>query len=1015
MNELDLFTQALAHTDPAKRAAFLDQACAGNPDLRRRLDELLAGHARADSPLDQPPAAGATAALPPAPDAATGAFGATPPADRQTAPAVALGTVLAGRYTLVQKLGEGGMGEVWVASQAEPVRRQVALKVIKTGKDSKAVLARFEQERQALALMDHPNIARVYDGGSTAAGQPFFVMELVNGLPLTHFCDEARLTPRQRLELFLPICQAVQHAHQKGIIHRDLKPANILVTLIDGKPVPKVIDFGIAKATAGKLTDESLSTQFGAVLGTFEYMAPEQAGFSGEDIDTRADLYSLGVILYELLTGLRPLDAQRLKKAGLAEMVRVIREEEPSRPSTRLSTDASLPALAALRQTEPKKLAALLRGELDWVVMKCLEKQRDRRYETANALARDVQRYLADEPVEARPPSAGYRLGKFLKRHRGPVLAASLVLVALLAGILGTTWGLVEARRQEYEAKRQEQLARDEAAAKEQARAAEAVHRAVAEAQTRKALQAAAAEKAANDQAQKRLQQIEKANDLLGSIFQNLDPKEIARTDRPLQAILVAQLDRAVEQLEGEAVGDPVVVATLQDRFGRSLLALGAPGKAVVLLEKARATRQARLGPDDPGTLSTMNNLAAAYLEAGDQGRALDLFEETLRRSRARLGPEHNDTLSTMINLGCAYTEAGKLDLARPLLEEALGLAKARLGLDHTDTLNAMNNLARVNLEAGKLDLAVPLYEEALGHCKARFGPDEPDTLNAMHNLASAYQRAGKLDLAQPLFEETLRRRKARLGPDHPNTLATMNGLGVVYWRGKQLGKSIPLFEETLRRQEAKLGRGHEDTQLTVVNLGVNYRDAGRFKEALPLLEEAVRAAQKYPSLRGARVSLLNAYAQAGEYARAVPLVREYLPEARKQMPKDSAQLANLLAMGGAGLLELRHWDEAEPLLRECLAIRTKAQPDTWFVFNTQSQLGGALLGQKKYADAEPLLLAGYAGMKQCEKTIPSPALIRLPEALDRLIELYTATNRPDEVTRWRAERKQYPPPPQRK
>ena len=326
------------------------------------------------------------------------------------------------------------MGEVWVAKQTEPVKRKVALKLIKTGMDSRAVLARFEQERQALAMMDHPNIARVLDGGLTPSGQPFFVMELVNGLPLTKFCDEAKLTPKERLELFVPICQAVQHAHQKGIVHRDLKPANILVTLIDGKPVPKVIDFGVAKATGGKLTDESMSTQFGAVVGTLEYMSPEQAAFSGVDIDTRADIYSLGVILYELLTGLRPIDAKRLKQAALAEMIRIIQEEQPSKPSTRLSTDESLPSLAAMRHTEPKRLIALLRGELDWVVMKCLEKSRERRYETVNGLARDIQRYLADEPVEARPPSTGYRLSKFLQRNKGPVLAASLVLLGAGGG-----------------------------------------------------------------------------------------------------------------------------------------------------------------------------------------------------------------------------------------------------------------------------------------------------------------------------------------------------------------------------------------------------------------------------------------------------------------------------------------------------------------------------------------------------------------------------------------------------
>jgi WD40 repeat protein/serine/threonine protein kinase len=439
MTEEALLHEALAK--PAgERAAFLDVACAGRPELRAAVEARLAAQDGPGNLLDRTPALGQTV------DPEQGQH--LPVATTNYRPQAGPGLLIAGRYTLAEKIGEGGMGEVWVARQTEPVKRKVALKLIKAGMDSKAVLARFEAERQALALMDHPNIARVLDGGLTPDGRPFFVMELVNGLPLTKFCDEAKLTPRQRLELFVPVCQAVQHAHTKGIIHRDLKAANILVSLVDGKPLPKVIDFGVAKATAGKLTDESLSTQFGAVIGTLEYMAPEQAGFAGEDIDTRADVYSLGVILYELLTGLRPLDARRIKKAGLTEMVRILREEEPAKPSTRLATEESLPSLAALRQTEPKKLLTLLRGELDWVVLKCLEKRRDRRYETANALARDVQRYLADEPVEARPPSARYRLGKFLRRNKGSVIAASLALLAMFGALIGSVYGLMEARKQ---------------------------------------------------------------------------------------------------------------------------------------------------------------------------------------------------------------------------------------------------------------------------------------------------------------------------------------------------------------------------------------------------------------------------------------------------------------------------------------------------------------------------------------------------------------------------------------
>ncbi len=446
-----IFIAALDHEAGPDRAAYLDAACAGNAELKRRVEALLAAHERADEVLGRPdqPVTTDPNASRPITEATSGELAKHEFSSSEASITAGYqeparpNVLIAGRYLLQQKIGEGGMGEVWVAKQTEPVKRKVALKLIKTGMDSRAVLARFEQERQALAMMDHPNIARVLDGGLTPGGQPFFVMELVNGLPLTKFCDEARLTPRERLELFVPVCQAVQHAHQKGIVHRDLKPANILVTLIDGKPIPKVIDFGVAKATAGRLTDHSMSTQFGAVIGTLEYMSPEQAGFSAVDIDTRADIYSLGVILYELLTGLRPIDARRLENAALTEMIRMIREEEPSKPSTRLATDESLPSLAALRQTEPRKLMALLRGELDSVVMKCLEKSRERRYETANALSRDVQRHLADEPVEARPPTAGYRLSKFLTRHRGAVIAAALVVAALLAGIAGTTFGLI--------------------------------------------------------------------------------------------------------------------------------------------------------------------------------------------------------------------------------------------------------------------------------------------------------------------------------------------------------------------------------------------------------------------------------------------------------------------------------------------------------------------------------------------------------------------------------------------
>ncbi|HZU36037.1 MAG TPA: protein kinase, partial [Gemmataceae bacterium] len=425
MDESQVFTHAVKLATPAEQARYLDQACAGNPELRAGVEALLRAHAGHPNFLEQP------ASLP----EETVARGVTAQSS-----AGLPGLVLAGRYKLLEVIGEGGMGTVWMAQQTEPVKRLVAIKLIKAGLGSKTVLARFEAERQALALMDHPNIAKVLDAGTAPDGSPFFAMDLVKGIPITRYSDEHRLTPRERLELFVPVCEAVQHAHQKGIIHRDLKPSNVLVAQYDDRPVPKVIDFGVAKATGQALTEESLYTGFGAVVGTVEYMSPEQASFNQLDVDTRSDIYSLGVLLYELLTGSPPFSRHELERAGMLQMLRVIREQEPTRPSAKLSTAEGLPTLAANRGTEPKRLTALVRGELDWIALKALEKERSRRYGTASALAADVQHYLADEPVQACPPSAWYSFRKFVRRHRVAMLASVLVCSAIVLGAGGIAW-----------------------------------------------------------------------------------------------------------------------------------------------------------------------------------------------------------------------------------------------------------------------------------------------------------------------------------------------------------------------------------------------------------------------------------------------------------------------------------------------------------------------------------------------------------------------------------------------
>src|SRR5712692_2682006 len=422
----ELFLAALQQDGAAKRSEFLDRECRSDLDLRQRVDALLARHEAAGSFLESP-------AAPFAPTIDEPAASERP------------GTVI-GPYKLLQQIGEGGFGTVFMAEQTRPVQRKVSLKVIKPGMDSSQIIARFEAERQALAIMDHVNIARVLDAGTipgepgcVSAGRPYFVMELVHGIPITKYCDDNRLTPRERLELFVPVCQAIQHAHQKGIIHRDIKPSNVMITLYDGKPVPKVIDFGVAKATEQQLTERTLFTQYGTIVGTLEYMSPEQAEMSGLGVDTRGDIYSLGVLLYELLTGSTPLERPRLREAAYAEVLRLIREEEAPKPSARLSSSDTLPAIAAARKTEPAKLARLMRGELDWIVLKALEKDRTRRYDTASGFAADVQHYLHDEAVQACPPSTWYRFRKFARRNKRALATTSVLGLAVLVAVGGIT------------------------------------------------------------------------------------------------------------------------------------------------------------------------------------------------------------------------------------------------------------------------------------------------------------------------------------------------------------------------------------------------------------------------------------------------------------------------------------------------------------------------------------------------------------------------------------------------
>jgi len=1044
MNELDLFTEVLSRTDPAQRAAYLDQACAGNPELRRRLEELLAGHARGGSPLDRPPLSqggiGATVDLPnatgehrpeaapetlahadpdatsalesgsaaptiaptqngldgspgttarPDPDITTASGQAVPtPRAARVSTGEGIGTVIAERYTLVEVIGEGGMGSVYLAEQTEPVRRQVAIKLIRTGMDSRGVLARFDAERQALALMDHPNIARIYDGGLTPAGLPYFVMELVNGVPLTEYCDQKRLSVRARLELFVSVCQAVQHAHQKGIIHRDLKPGNVLVTEVDGRATPKVIDFGVAKATEVKPTDKSLA-DVGAIVGTPAYMSPEQADPTSMDIDTRTDVYALGVILYEQMTGSPPLDARQFQRGAVVEMLRMVREVDPPCPSTKLSTAEALPSIAATRSIEPARLSKLFQGELDWVVMKALAKDRDRRYDTANGFARDIQRYLADEVVEARPPSRGYRLKKFVKRNKIQVVAASLVFVTLVGGIAGTSWGMASARKAQRAEANQRGIAddqRDKAIASERQTAIERDKAIAAEAKT------------------------QTINDFLThDLLTQAEPANNAVEDK---VTLLEVLDRAAKKVGRRFADQPELERSLRRTIARTYHGLASWEKAEsqwrAMLDAAR-----KHDPRSAEAYKAQGELAHILCHRGGwNAEVLEMAEAAARGLERTLGPDHPDTLSMLDNLANVYQAVGRLPEATALFERVRDAQFVKLGPDHHDTLQTLNNLALVYLTVGKLPEAIALIERVRDAQFVKLNADHPDTLFTLQNLAGAYQAVGKLPEAIALFERVRDGWIVKLGPDHPDTLQVLNNLAAAYWSTEQLDKSVPLFEDVLKRREAKLGRQHPDTQFTVANLGVNYKDAGRLKEAIPLLEEAHESAKRFPAHRWVGVQLMDAYLKTGENAKLADLLPEQLPEARKAFPKDSPQLAGLLAQIGMSLLQQKKWTEAEPLLRECLAIREKTQPDVWSTFNTKTQLGGSLLGQKKHADAEPLLLAGYEGLKRREKTIPLLAGSRLPEAVERLVQLYDAMGKTDHVKKWQTERAKYPATP---
>jgi serine/threonine protein kinase len=705
-----------------------------------------------------------------------------------------------GPYLLLELLGEGGMGEVWLADQNEPVRRRVAIKLIKAGLDTRAVISRFESERQALGLMDHPAIARVLDAGATPEGRPYFVMDYVDGPRLTLFCDSEQLSIPERLELFCQICDGVQHAHQKAIIHRDIKPSNILIAQVDGKPRPKIIDFGIAKAAAGQhLTGRTVRTEIGAMLGTPEYMSPEQADPAGTDVDTRTDDYSLGEVLYELLTGELPFPPEQLRSTSQEEFRRRIREVDAPRPSTLVTRRGDRASgAAAARRTEVGGLARLLRGDLDAIVLKALEKDRTRRYGTVAELAADIQRHLRHVPVVARAPTTAYRVARYVRRHRVGVAIASILAGVLLAF---ATSSKVQATRVARE--------RDRANA---------------------ALETARREAAAS----------KRVTDFLTGMFKVSDPGEARGNTITARELL----DRAAKDVETALSGDPVLQSRMMDTMGGVYASLGLYPRAAALVEQALAIRTRVLGADDPDTLRSATKLGGIYSRSARYADAERLLSDALERGRRVNGPEHPDTLGTLANLGTVAFWQGKYGRAEEIHRQVLEARRRVLGADHPDTLISLSNVALAVSDQGRLGEAESLQRQILEARTRVLGAEHPDTLAAMNNLALVLRNLERPAEAEALLRKTVEIRTRVLGAEHPDTLGSVSNLANTLMDQHRAVEAEKLYRDTLAIEQRVLGPDHPNTFLATMGLASALTEQGQ-RKAAETLDRALWKAQQ--------------------------------------------------------------------------------------------------------------------------------------------------------------------------
>jgi serine/threonine protein kinase/tetratricopeptide (TPR) repeat protein len=942
-----------------ERENFLAEACKGEPEMRSQVESLLQAHAQAGDFL------GKTVMLP-----------------DSDFTVERTGTMI-GRYKLLEKFGEGGFGVVWMAGQEEPVRRRVALKIIKAGMDTRQVLARFEAERQALAMLEHPNIARVFDGGATDTGRPYFVMELVKGIPITTYCDANKLSTRDRLALFIQVCQAVQHAHQKGIIHRDLKPSNILVTEQDGAPVPKVIDFGVAKATQARLTERTLFTGLHQMIGTPTYMSPEQAGLGALDIDTRSDIYALGALLYELLTGRTPFTKEEFEKAGSDEIFRLIREQDPPKPSTRLSTltHEELTTISTRRQSEPAKLNKLLRGDLDWVVMKAMEKDRRHRYETPDALAQDVARHLKSEPVLAGPPSALYRFGKMVRRHRASFVAGTAVTASLVVGLTLSIALFFQER-----AARQSSLQ-----------------------EKRRAHEQAAIATTVNEFLQ---------TDLLAQASPDADPEDRPEPDLKVRTVL----DRASRRIEGRFMNQPQVEAALRMTLAQAYRELGEYTNGELHLRRALEIYRRELGETNYATLRAAAQLGDAERHLGHAAEAEALLKQTLDRERQVFGPHHTNTLRTMIYLAQVFHESGRTNAGRALLEEVLqaGMiypgpesdgviwvlscltdmlaaegkwpeaeAKARQALAMQRKLHGSENLSAAGILGGLSGIllkqerpaeAEPLSREAVGLLRRFLGSEHLEVVHAMQDLARCLDEQGKLTEAEATYREILAIQKRLFGSDHAEVAKSLNLLAEVLENEGKFTEAEATYRETLAMQKRLLGDEHMDISGSLNNLALVLKAQGKLVEAEAMFREALAMSQKlqrdHPYVANQLENLAAMLEARGDWAGAEAMCREVLAIRKKSAAADPKRVAMSLSHLAEALRNEGKFTEAEATYRETLAMQKRLLGDEHMVVSgSLNNLALVLKAQGKLVEAEAMFREALAMSQKLQRDHPYVAI----------------------------------------